>query len=227
MSWGSDWEDDEKAAPIKKSANVAVIEGVPKEPEAESEVDLTGANLDQLAHEANKWHAQAVGNALEAAWHAGTALNAAKAQLTKHGQVTMWLEANFDGSRQTAYDYMRIADAGDSPEVVVNLTTNADGTPMLHPSINAALRSIAKKKKKKPKPPKSSTKLNRWLKKLDTVAEEARGQMHRNLGHLTVAEAQKIAVRMRDAIDDVEEIYSAVGDLADEPAPWTPEEDES
>jgi hypothetical protein len=70
-----------------------------------------GDNLCALAARANKFHSEAEAHtrsALVAAWDAGQALNAAKAQCP-HGTWLGWLEANFKGSKTTAQGYMRLA----------------------------------------------------------------------------------------------------------------------
>ncbi len=217
MSWGAQWEGfDEKPDTTKRSDTTKTLVKV-SATETSAAFDFTGADLGELATYANKWHDEIVGDALEAAWHAGQALNAAKAQMTKRGDFTPWLTVNFRGSRQTAYDYMRIAAAGGCPADVVKFTTNADGTTKTQPSINAALKAIAKRNKKDPAPPKSSTIFNRWCKRLDTVAGQARTEMPNHLGHLTATAAEEVAVKMRGWIDVLEDLYSLVAEIADEP----------
>lgn len=76
-----------------------------------SEHALTDRTLRELAATANRYHAEAqkaAGNALQAAWHAGSTLLSAKAEL-RHGQWLPWLDANFKGSYVLAQSYMRIA----------------------------------------------------------------------------------------------------------------------
>jgi hypothetical protein len=68
------------------------------------------ADLPELAGMANQWHGlagQAKRNQVEAAWHAGRALSAAK-KLVPHGEWADWLAANFHGSERTAQVYMQL-----------------------------------------------------------------------------------------------------------------------
>jgi hypothetical protein len=118
---------------------VAVVEAEIIDPDAV--VDLSEMDLPELAAVANRHHANAetAGRSmLECAWHAGSALVAAKVQV-KHGEWTPWLVANFHGSDRTARAYMRVA-------VSSNRQRAADLDPRA--SIRAALESI-----KTPKPP--------------------------------------------------------------------------
>ncbi|WP_156298038.1 DUF3102 domain-containing protein [Mycobacterium paragordonae] len=73
--------------------------------------DLSGASLPALARHINSWHLkceEGKRTALEAAWHAGTALIEAKSRC-KHGEWLEWLKSNFAGSHDTAAAYMKIA----------------------------------------------------------------------------------------------------------------------
>lgn len=73
-------------------------------------IETTGT-LQNLAAEINHYHAkceEAVGQAVAYAIEAGRMLEEAKAGL-KHGEWLGWLEANFEGSQQTASIYMRFA----------------------------------------------------------------------------------------------------------------------
>jgi Protein of unknown function (DUF3102) len=176
-------------------------------------VDIEEADLDELAAIANRWHGQAVGTYLESAWHAGSALIAAKAQLD-HGQWLPWLESFFNGSRQTAADYMRIAGAGDSPADVVS-SLHLSETPQ--PSINAATKALSGGTSK-PTPQtgsKDSTVVNRFLKRMDAVADAARTDVSKRLGTMTQTEALITADKMRGAIDVLEHLYDLVSDIAD------------
>ena len=95
---------------------------------------VDGLSLSELAASANLYHAKAetsAHSAVECAWHAGQALNAAKARCD-HGQWLPWLESNFTGSVDLANKYMRIANS----ERVLNLEP---GT-----SIRGALAAIQK-----------------------------------------------------------------------------------
>ena len=68
-------------------------------------------SLPELAGIANREHAlaaQAFGSVLEHVFAAGDALNEVKKQL-RHGEWLPWLEENFDGTRSTAANYMRVA----------------------------------------------------------------------------------------------------------------------
>lgn len=70
-------------------------------------------SLSELAAAANRYHSAAetsAHSAIECAWHAGEALNAAKAQCN-HGDWLPWLEVNFEGSEATAQRYMKLANA--------------------------------------------------------------------------------------------------------------------
>jgi Protein of unknown function (DUF3102) len=101
------------------------------------------SDLAMLAAEANKYHAQArsaCGGMLEAAWYAGTALNAAK-ELCQYGEWLAWLKTNFDGSERNAQNYMRIA----------NTQTSADlaASPQ---SIDKVLKALSKPRKGKSNP---------------------------------------------------------------------------
>jgi len=72
---------------------------------------VDGLSLPQLSEVANRYHAEAetsAHSAVEYAWHAGQALIAAKGQCA-HGEWLPWLEANFNGSRQTADNYQKLA----------------------------------------------------------------------------------------------------------------------
>jgi Protein of unknown function (DUF3102) len=72
---------------------------------------LDGADLGELATLANKYHAEVENTGLSmliAAWNAGHALLIAKS-LCAHGDWLPWLAECFDGSQQSASDYMRIA----------------------------------------------------------------------------------------------------------------------
>jgi len=71
---------------------------------------LEGADLPELAAVANQYHglaSVAKRNQVDAAWHSGRALNAAK-ELCKHGEWLPWLAENFNGSERTARVYMQI-----------------------------------------------------------------------------------------------------------------------
>ena len=73
--------------------------------------ELTKAELDSLAQQANAAHArfvQTFGSAVEHAAQAGEYLNRAKASI-KHGKWLTWLASNFEGSQQTANRYMQVA----------------------------------------------------------------------------------------------------------------------
>lgn len=93
-----------------------------------------GASPPELANIANREHglvSVAAGSMVDHAILAGQALEAAKIQVN-HGGWLEWLDANFEGSRQTAADYMRVA-------------ANPDVVRSLHPqrlSINAVLKRI-------------------------------------------------------------------------------------
>jgi hypothetical protein len=203
----------------KSKPQTAVLSVVPKDATADvidlkpDSVDIEEADLDELAAIANKWHDAAVGTYLESAWHAGSALIAAKAQLD-HGQWLPWLESYFHGSRQTAADYMRIAGAGDSPANVVR-ALHLDETPQ--PSIRAATKALtggtAQPKSKAGS--KDSTVVNRFLKRMDAVADAARTDVSKRLGTMTQTEATEVATLMRGAIDVLEQLYDLVADIAD------------
>jgi hypothetical protein len=111
--------------------------------------DLSEMDLPELAAVANQ-HLAAAETAgrsmLESAWHAGSALLAAKAQV-KHGEWATWLEANFHGSDRTARAYMRVATANGNRQTSADLP--AADVPT---SINAALRAISKPKPAAPHP---------------------------------------------------------------------------
>lgn len=67
--------------------------------------------LDELADVANREHHEceaAIGSVLQHAIASGQALTDAKAQL-KHGEWLPWLDINFDGSRQIADAYRKVA----------------------------------------------------------------------------------------------------------------------
>jgi hypothetical protein len=73
--------------------------------------DLSEASLPALATFANNRHAEALAGqqtALVAAWRAGNALLAAKAQV-RHGTWMDWVRSNFNGSQASANAYMRLA----------------------------------------------------------------------------------------------------------------------
>lgn len=100
-------------------------------------------DLATLAAEANKYHAQArnhCGGMLEAAWHAGKALNAAK-ERCKHGDWLPWLEVHFDGSVRNAENYMRIA----KTQSAANMASSPQ-------SIDKVLKGLSKPRKGKSKP---------------------------------------------------------------------------
>ena len=82
-----------------------------------------------------------------------------------------------------------------------------------HPSINAVLKAIAKRKD--PKPPKSSTRFNRWLKKMDAVVGDGLA-MSDNLGHLTATESGKVAAQMEGWIEMLKDAQSLVCGIAKE-----------
>lgn len=97
-------------------------------------------NLDlaTLADEANRYH-DAAHNAcrgmLQAAWNAGTALNAAK-ELCEHGEWLPWLKANFHGSERNAQNYMRIAKNAASADLASSKE-----------SIDKVLKSLSKQRR--------------------------------------------------------------------------------
>ena len=71
---------------------------------------LSDQSLKTLAAKANAEHRSAISyaqQAVEHAWRAGDFLLQAK-QNCQHGEWLPWLEDNFDGSQQTASDYMRL-----------------------------------------------------------------------------------------------------------------------
>jgi YD repeat-containing protein len=73
--------------------------------------DLAGADLHELAVIANKFHDEVEHHAtsmVESAWKCGQALLAAKV-LCEHGDWLPWLEANFQASQKTAWQYMTLA----------------------------------------------------------------------------------------------------------------------
>jgi hypothetical protein len=99
---------------------------------------------DSLAGLANQEHALALrdrDSAIQHALNAGAYLNAAKAQVA-HGEWLPWLAANVDFGKDTANDYMKLAEAAkkerapfiDSPEII----RIED-----FPTIRKALRAIA------------------------------------------------------------------------------------
>lgn len=91
--------------------------------------------LDDLAARANEAHRKAEGaavSALEYAREAGEHLAAAKAQC-RHGEWLPWLEANFEGSRWTATNYMRLAERWDE----------LNGEQVPHLTLRAALAELA------------------------------------------------------------------------------------
>jgi hypothetical protein len=103
----------------------------------------TAVDLPALAEEANEYHAKAEGGAryaLEAAWHAGNALIAAKI-LCEHGEWLGWLAANFKGSVRSAQNYMRLA-------------SNTQSSAYLdsEQSIDAAIKALCKTHRE-PTPP--------------------------------------------------------------------------
>lgn len=101
--------------------------------------------LSSLAQRANEAHREAnlaAQSALEYAREAGEHLAQAKAQL-EHGQWLPWLEANFEGSRSTAANYMRLASRWSE----LNVQRSA------HLSIDAALKELAQSKPEENTPP--------------------------------------------------------------------------
>jgi hypothetical protein len=212
MSWEAEWEEPESKKPVAIKA-ITKAETAPSDSSASP--DSTAAELDELAATANKWHDEATSHAVEAAWHAGTALNNAfeLKEHGGHGNWCPWLKENFHGSRKTATDYRNIAKAGDSVAKVTSLVTFADGTPVPNPSINAVLKAIAKRNKKDPKPPKSSTLFNRWLKKVDAVIGDGPA-MSDNAGHLTSTEADKVADQMEGWIEILRDVQDFVSGIA-------------
>jgi hypothetical protein len=104
------------------------------------------ASLDQLAHWANTGYRDAVaasstagaylGAALYHALWVGECLIEAKSRPEiKHGEWLPWLKENFEGSRRTAADYMRLAGARKEVE-------GANEQHAAHFSIRQALRII-------------------------------------------------------------------------------------
>jgi hypothetical protein len=91
--------------------------------------------LSTLASRINKEHAlaeQHAKTALEHVRNAGTLLLEAKG-LCKHGEWLTWLEANFDSTRQTAANYMRLAERWEELNV----------KRVLHLPLRAALAELA------------------------------------------------------------------------------------
>jgi len=81
---------------------------------------VDGLSLPELASEANRFHLEAESkaqSAVESAWYAGRALIAAKEQLalendgSSHRLWLPWLQANFNGSHKTAWQYMKLVQA--------------------------------------------------------------------------------------------------------------------
>jgi Protein of unknown function (DUF3102) len=111
------------------------------------DTEIVATTLPELASLANQYHAEAEGNirsAVECAWHAGTALQSAKA-LCERGEWLPWLEANFHGSHDTASRYIKLASNFAS---VRNLDSSQ--------SITEALKTVSnghKPAKPKRKPP--------------------------------------------------------------------------
>jgi hypothetical protein len=112
--------------------------------EPTADTDLANTDLFELAALANRHHTEivrAIRSAVEHAWHAGRALQAAKNQ-TKHGEWLGWLEHNFHGSHDTARNYMTLASNYEHAR-------DLDSAP----SIRSALEAIQPDKPKpEPKP---------------------------------------------------------------------------
>jgi mannose/cellobiose epimerase-like protein (N-acyl-D-glucosamine 2-epimerase family) len=139
-----------KVASVNGSVTVSEPEILPAVTDV---TDVDGAALPVLAKMVNRYHAQAVEgqrSALEAAWHAGTALLEVKSRL-QHGEWLPWLVGNTQVSERTAQVYMRIAS---------NTQRAADLKP--EQSIRKALEVISepepsKPKRKKPEQPPPET----------------------------------------------------------------------
>jgi hypothetical protein len=215
--WGDAlWEGMEP----EPDTTTPVVDNVPALPMASefgtppaSDADFVkGMDPAELFDYANKAYDKHVGDEVDAVWQIGTALNAARPHFSK-GEWIPHVEDNFHGTRQLANRWQNIAAwLGDSPSNVTHLVTNDDGTPMEHPSINAVLKAM-RKSKKDPKPPKSSVLLNRWLKRMDALAEEGM-ELYKHLP-ATATEAKEVGYRVRDNIDAFQELDDLVADIAE------------
>lgn len=165
----------------------------------DAEIVDAEADLPELAARANKFHAAAEGaatSALEAAWHCGVTLLAAKDQC-EHGTWLPWLEGNFAGSQQSASNYMRLA-------------ANYQSTGNLAAqSIDAALKAISRARdgdaEAKPKPNFADV----FQKRLDVMERDATELIG---SKITPARARKLADAIagpRNAIDELFEWLTA------------------
>lgn len=128
-------------------------------------------HLQNLAARANSAHLAASGAAVSALEHArtaGEALNAAKGHVP-HGEWLKWLDTHFDGSRDTAANYMRIASRWDE--------LNVERVP--HLTVRAAIASLSE-----PKPPKPTTQADRVAAAIDRSAEIIKAELAQNDGWL-------------------------------------------
>ena len=94
-----------------QSANLATPERL-----LDVQTPLPLIDLARLANEAHRMAEGAAVSALEYARAAGEHLTRAKAQC-RHGEWLPWLEANFEATRATAANYMRLSANWDSPNV--------------------------------------------------------------------------------------------------------------
>lgn len=128
-------------------------------------------HLQNLAARANSAHLAASGAAISALEHArtaGEALSAAKGHVP-HGEWLKWLDTHFDGSRDTAANYMRIASRWDE--------LNVERVP--HLTVRAAISSLAE-----PKPPKPETPADRAAAAIDRSAQIIKAELAQNDGWL-------------------------------------------
>jgi hypothetical protein len=144
--------DAEESAELDTWDDEVVVEAELVE-ESEAEVDLTEADLPELAALANKWHHEATDHmniVVTLCIKAGRALLAAKEQCkASKDSFMMWVESSTDIKHSTANKYMQLATAAENRSVAEILE--------LQPSMRAALTAIGKpmegkKKDAKPKP---------------------------------------------------------------------------